>query len=250
MNRVLLVLLAGAAAPCPTAAEALVRMDLPGWPRVAELDPGDVWRLDLGGATRRIELLASEIRTRPEHAIPVPGERGSEEAVARVRIDGVAGEVRLRPFAMPQDIGGLRLYLAHHRGWCALAGADNDFETDAAILRNWLHDATFPMFFARQLPGAEIVSEQPGRLEGRAAWFAVIKLPEGSARLRLDPQSGLPVREDSYRGLVVFSRGDHTYLIMKEVTPDMELPAVLPELSGFYEGMTFADDHPFFASLR
>ena len=131
-----------------------------------------------------------------------------------------------------------------------LAGADNDFETDAAILRNWLHDATFPMFFARQLPGAEIVSEQPGRLEGRAAWFAVIKLPEGSARLRLDPQSGLPVREDSYRGLVVFSRGDHTYLIMKEVTPDMELPAVLPELSGFYEGMTFADDHPFFALVR
>jgi len=131
-----------------------------------------------------------------------------------------------------------------------LAGADNDFETDAAILRNWLHDATFPLFFARQLPGAEIVSEEPGRLEGRAAWFAVIRLPEGSARLRVDPQSGLPVREDSYRGLVVFSRGDHTYLIMKEVTPDMELPAVLPELSGFYEGMTFADDHPFFASLR
>ncbi len=131
-----------------------------------------------------------------------------------------------------------------------LAGANNDYETDAAILRNWLHDATFPLFFARQLPGAEIVSEEPGRLEGRAAWFAVIKLPEGSARLRVDPGSGLPVREDSYRGLVVFSRGDHTYLIMKEVTPEIELPAVLPELSGFYEGMTFADDHPFFALVR
>ncbi len=131
-----------------------------------------------------------------------------------------------------------------------LAGADNDYETDAAILRNWLHDATFPMFFARQLPGAAIVSEEPGRLEGRAAWFAVIRLPGGSARMRVDAESGLPVREDSYRGLVVFSRGEHTFLIMKEVAPEMELPAVLPELSGFYEGMTFADDPPFFALAR
>src|SRR4029079_4782177 len=35
-----------------------------------------------------------------------------------------------------------------------LAGAKNDRETDLAILRNWLHDATFPLFFERQLPGA------------------------------------------------------------------------------------------------
>jgi hypothetical protein len=131
-----------------------------------------------------------------------------------------------------------------------LAGADNDYETDAAILRNWLHDATFPMFFKGQRPGAEIVSEEPGRLEGRAAWFAVIRLPQGSARVKIDPETGETVREDSYRGLVVFSRGDHTYLIMKEVAPKMELPAVLPELGDFYSGMTFADDHPFFALAR
>jgi hypothetical protein len=131
-----------------------------------------------------------------------------------------------------------------------LAGADNDYETDAAILRNWLHDATFPLFFKSQLPGAEIVSEEPGRLEGRAAWFAVIRLPQGSARSRIDSQTGQLVREDSYRGLVVFSRGEHTFLIMKEVAPDLELPAVLPELDGFYAGMTFADDHPFFALAR
>jgi len=131
-----------------------------------------------------------------------------------------------------------------------LAGADNDYETDAAILRNWLHDATFPLFFAQQRPGSEIVSEEPGHLEGRPAWFAVIRLPQGSARFRSDPESGLPVREDSYRGIVVFSRGEHTFLIMKEVTPDAALPAVLPQLAGFYQGMTFADDHPFFALAR
>lgn len=131
-----------------------------------------------------------------------------------------------------------------------LAGADNDFETDAAILRNWLHDATFPMFFKRQLPGAEILAEEPGRLEDGAAWFAVMRLPHGSARFRNDPETGLPIREDSYRALVVFTRGDHTYLIMKEIAPELELPAVLPALASFYDGMTFADDHPFFALAR
>ena len=128
-----------------------------------------------------------------------------------------------------------------------LAGARNDFETDAAILRNWFHDATFPMFFKKQLPGAEILDERAGRLEGRAAWYAIIRLPEGSGRVRLDPVTGEPAREDSVRGLVVFSRGDHTYLIMKEVAPDTELPATLRPLADFYQGMTFADDHPFFA---
>jgi hypothetical protein len=131
-----------------------------------------------------------------------------------------------------------------------LAGANNDYETDAAILRNWLHDATFPMFFQRQLPGAEILAEEPGRLEGRAAWYAVMRLPNGSARFRSDPETGLPVREDSYRALVVFTRGDHTFLIMKEIAPELELPAVLPALASFYKGMTFADDHPFFALAR
>ncbi len=131
-----------------------------------------------------------------------------------------------------------------------LAGANNDYETDAAILRNWLHDATFPMFFQRQLPGAEILAEEPARLEGRAAWIAVMRLPHGSARFRSDPDTGLPIREDSYRALIVFTRGDRTYLIMKEIAPELQLPAVLPALAGFYEGMTFADDHPFFALAR
>lgn len=131
-----------------------------------------------------------------------------------------------------------------------LAGANNDYETDAAILRNWLHDATFPLFFKHQLPGAEILAEEPGYLEGRPAWLAVMRLPEGSARMRQDPETGQPVREDSYRALVVFSRGEHTYLIMRELSPELELPVVLPALTGFYEGMTFADDHPFFALVR
>jgi hypothetical protein len=77
-----------------------------------------------------------------------------------------------------------------------------------------------------------------------------MRLPNGSARFRTDAASGLPVREDSYRGLVVFTRGDHTYLIMREIAPELALPAVLPQLASFYAGMTFADDHPFFALAR
>jgi hypothetical protein len=121
-----------------------------------------------------------------------------------------------------------------------LAGADNDPETDVAILRNWLHDATFPLFFERQLPGAAIVHEEPATFEGRPAWIGVMHLPRGSSQFRADPETGLPVRLDSYRGLVVFSRGGHTFLLMTEVAPQAEWNAFLPALSNFYSGIAFA----------
>ncbi len=120
-----------------------------------------------------------------------------------------------------------------------LAGADNDFETDAAILRNWFHDATFPLFFARQLPGASIVHEEPGTFDGAPAWFAVMHLPRGSSMFRNDPETGLPTRLDSVRGLVVFSRGKQTFLIMTETAPELEWNAFLPKLSDFYRGIAF-----------
>jgi hypothetical protein len=121
-----------------------------------------------------------------------------------------------------------------------LAGAKNDVETDLAILRNWLHEATFPLFFERQLPGAALVREEPGTFAGQPAWLAVMHLPRGSAMFKNDPQTGLPVRQDSYRGLVVFSRGDHTFLLMKETEPDSPWNSFLPALSEFFHGMAFA----------
>lgn len=120
-----------------------------------------------------------------------------------------------------------------------LAGADNDFETDAAILRNWLHDATFPLFFERQLPGASIIHEEPGSFEGAPAWFAVMHLPHGSSMFKNDAETGLPIRLDSLRGVVVFSRGGQTFLIMTETAPELEWNAFLPKLSNFYRGISF-----------
>jgi hypothetical protein len=121
-----------------------------------------------------------------------------------------------------------------------LAGVkSNDAETDLAILRNWLHDATFPLFFERQLPGAALLQEGAATFEGRPAWIAVMQLPHGSALFRNDPQTGLPVRQDSFRGLVVFSRDDHTYLIMTEVDPTLEWNSFLPKLSQFYRDISF-----------
>jgi len=120
-----------------------------------------------------------------------------------------------------------------------LAGAKNDFETDAAILRNWLHEATFPLFFERQLPGASILTEGPASFERKPAWIAVMRLPHGSSRVRSDPATGLPSREDSYRGIVVFSRGELTYLIMTETAPEQDWNAFLPRLADFYRGMDF-----------
>jgi hypothetical protein len=120
-----------------------------------------------------------------------------------------------------------------------LAGANNDAETDLAILRNWFRDATFPLFFESQIPGAEILHQGAGSFEGEPAWLGVIHLPQGSARFTHDPESGLPVRADSYRGLAVFSRGDLTFMIMTEIDPDAEWSAFLPRLSDFYRGMAF-----------
>ncbi len=125
-----------------------------------------------------------------------------------------------------------------------LAGADNDFETDAAILRNWFHDATFPLFFARQLPGATIVHEEPGSFDGAPAWLAVMHLPRGSAMFKNDPETGLPTRLDSLRGVVVFSRNRQTYMIMTETTPELEWNAYLPKLTDFYRGISFGSPDP------
>jgi len=120
-----------------------------------------------------------------------------------------------------------------------LAGADNDPETDFAILRNWLRDATFPSFFERQLPGAAIVQQGPGSFDGSPAWIGLLHLPGGSAMFGKDPDTGLPVRLDSWRGLVVFSRGEMTYLLMAETQPGSDWNAFLPRLAAFYQGIDF-----------
>ena len=131
-----------------------------------------------------------------------------------------------------------------------LADADIDFETNAAILRNWLREATLPMFFERMTPGSSILREEPAEFEGQAAWVAIIHLPRGSPMIRNDPEIG-PVRQDSWRGVVVFSRGSQTYLLMTEAR--VESPEArgqfdaaaagwddfLPRLTQFYRGMSF-----------
>jgi hypothetical protein len=125
-----------------------------------------------------------------------------------------------------------------------LAGADNDTETDLAILRNWFRDATFPLFFARQLPGAAVLEQGPATFEGSPAWVAVIHLPHGSAMSRTNPKTGQAERMDSYRGLVVFSRGGNTFLLMTETPPNSEWSTFLPHLTGFYRGMEFDELAP------
>jgi hypothetical protein len=131
-----------------------------------------------------------------------------------------------------------------------LAGADNDFETDVAILRNWFHSATFPHFFEKQIPGAWIAREGPGEFEGRPAWTAVLYLPRGSALIRKDPITGEATRADSWRGVVVFSRGEHTYLIMTETPPEPDGNSFLVALSEFYRGFSFAEAGPASPKIR
>jgi hypothetical protein len=69
----------------------------------------------------------------------------------------------------------------------------------------------------------------------------VIHLPRGSSMLAPDPVTGEEVRQDSLRGLVVFSRGEHTFLIMTETLPGIDWNVFMPRLSDFYRGMRFAE---------
>lgn len=130
-----------------------------------------------------------------------------------------------------------------------LADADIDVEAATAILRNWFREATFPAIFENQIPGSTILREEPGEFEGQPAWIAVLHLPGASASARIDPLSGKLIRNDSWRGVVVISRGGHTYLLMTEASEttaarffDAAAPGwngFLPRLAEFYRGMSF-----------
>ena len=138
-----------------------------------------------------------------------------------------------------------------------LAGVEIDTETSTAILRNWFREAAFPAFFAGTVPGSSILREEPGEFEGQPAWIAVLRLPGGAPSARIDPATGRVARGDSWRGVVVISRGGHTYLLMTEaivVTSgpihqkfDVSAPGwdnFLPKLAQFYRGMTFQSSEP------
>ena len=137
-----------------------------------------------------------------------------------------------------------------------LSGADNDFETSQAILRNWFREAAFQSFFAGTIPDAEVLREEPGEFEGQPAWIAVMHLPGAAPSARYDEATDRVIRGDSWRGVVVISRGGHTYLLMTEVLVmsgdgETAFDASAPDWNGFvaklaqfYSGMTFQSSEP------
>jgi len=138
-----------------------------------------------------------------------------------------------------------------------LAGVEIDNETSTAILRNWFREAAFPAFFAGTVPGSSILREEPGEFEGQPAWIAMLHLPGGAPSARIDPATGKAARGDSWRGVVVISRGGHTYLLMTEAIAvasglnrqefDVSAPGwdrFLPKLAQLYRGMTFRTSEP------
>lgn len=134
-----------------------------------------------------------------------------------------------------------------------LADVDIDTEVSQAILRNWFREAVFPRYFASGIPDAEILREAPGEFEGQPAWIAVLHLPGSAPSAHIDATSGEIVRGDSWRGVVVISRGGHTYMLMTEAIgtgeTDFDLSPdgwdrFLPKLAMFYGGMTFQSSQP------
>lgn len=138
-----------------------------------------------------------------------------------------------------------------------LAGVKIDTETSQAILRNWFRETAFPAFFAGTVPGSTILRDEPGEFEGQPAWIAVMHLPHGAPSAHVDQATGRVIRGDSWRGVVIFSRGGQTYLLMTEAMAassgpdeqgfDAAAPGwddFLPRLAQFYDGMTFQASEP------
>ena len=90
----------------------------PGWPVVFELDEGE--SIDLpaaGGRMRSVRLIAVRHSTEPDWWVP---ENESRQIVARaevlVEIDGEPATLFCRPYELPRELGGLRLYVEASRG--------------------------------------------------------------------------------------------------------------------------------------
>ena len=91
----------------------------PGWPVVFELDEGE--SIDLpaaGGRMRSVRLIAVRHSTEPDWWVP---ENEPRQIVARaevlVEIDGEPATLFCRPYELPRELGGLRLYVEASRGW-------------------------------------------------------------------------------------------------------------------------------------
>lgn len=84
-------------------------------------------------------------------------------------------------------------------------------------LRTWFHDFAIPHWFVRVIPETTVLREEATTFDGMPAWLAVLDLPGGAAVGKLDLDTGTVQPLDSKRGMAVFARGDHAYVIMCEI---------------------------------
>ena len=126
-------------------------------------------------------------------------------------------------------------------------------------LKSWLETVAMPTWFVNAAPDSHLTHEAFGTFDGAGAMFAQVEIPGGSHLVTIDP-GGKSKKLDSTRGLVVFNRGRHIYMLTTELrglsdvlkSDDDKKPETAGEaddkwmryvdgLKGFYQSITFQE---------
>ena len=96
--------------------------DLHAWPHTVDLDVGEHYELPRSLAPepehRTVEVLGLEHRYEPDRFVDENSRRRTlAEATVRIDVDGEVREIRHRPYQLPVEVRGLRLYVETTRRW-------------------------------------------------------------------------------------------------------------------------------------
>ncbi|MDX9755689.1 MAG: peptidoglycan DD-metalloendopeptidase family protein, partial [bacterium] len=93
-------------------------MDLAGWPTVFELDCGETISLQRNGKSWQIELVDVAHQFQPDYrSANNADQKVFSQAQVVLRIDGELRVLKFRPYQMPQEHDGLRLYVEMTKSW-------------------------------------------------------------------------------------------------------------------------------------
>ncbi len=112
-------------------------LDIPEWPTVFELNAGDTYHLcrQVDGRTveRCVQLIGIQEFWEPDFFTGVGESRTLRLAEVTVEVSGVRAKLLSRPYQMPVNVNGLRIYVEATRRWAHDADLERLAEMDADV---------------------------------------------------------------------------------------------------------------------
>ena len=112
-------------------------LDIPEWPTVFDLNSGDTCRLNrqVDGRTieRYVQLIGVQEFWEPDFFTGVGESRTLRLAEVTVEVSGVRAKLLGRPYQMPVNVNGLRIYVEATRRWAHDADIERLAEMDADV---------------------------------------------------------------------------------------------------------------------